>query len=448
MSKKHIMLSAMSSNSGKTVLTCALLSALCQRGLAPEAFKCGPDYIDPMFHTQVLGVPSRNVDEYLQGMEGALATLNSQKSSIAVVEGAMGFYDGVGSTDSGSAWELALLGRIPVILVVEPQGSSLTLAAQLQGMMHFRFPCPIVGVIFNRCKPSRYEWLKETVEEETDLEVLGYLPPMEEAELASRHLGLVTAPEVEHLQERFRTVAAQLEKTVNVDQILALAGETGPDRQVRVHGQDRCVIGVARDEAFCFRYEESLKCLEDRGAKLAFFSPLHDAVPPEMDGLYLCGGYPELHAKELSENTAMRTALKELVEGGLPTVAECGGFLYLQQELQDSEGQTWPMAGVLPGRGYPTGQLQRFGYARLYAPEDSLLFEKRDRLPVHEFHHWDSTEPGSDLWAEKEDGTDRHCCTCTPTLYAGFPHFHFEGSGKAAQRFVRAAAEYRQRKKA
>ena len=441
----RILISAMGSGSGKTVVTCGLLTALKTRGVGCEAMKCGPDYIDPMFHAKVLGVPSRNLDLFLQGHDGVRRTLESRRESISVIEGAMGLFDGVGGTIEASAWEIAASCGIPVILAVKPGGSSATLAAQIRGLMTFREPNQIAGVILTACRESLYERLKPVIERETGLSVFGFLPPMKEAELQSRHLGLMTADEVADLRERFLAVAAQMEKTVDIDGILALAGtaETKPEETAALEAV--CRIAVARDEAFSFYYEDSFRALREAGAEITFFSPIRDESLPECDGLYLGGGYPEIYAAELEKNAAMRESIRAAVLGGLPTVAECGGFLYLQESLEDADGVPHAMAGVLPGRGFKTGRLQRFGYSYLAADEYSLLFRKGEKVPVHEFHYWDSTENGTDLHAAKPDGRTWECGYASPTLYAGFPHLHFGGEAPLAERFVEAARKERKR---
>ncbi len=441
----RILISAMGSGSGKTVVTCGLLTALKTRGVGCEAMKCGPDYIDPMFHAKVLGVPGRNLDLFLQGHDGVRRTLESRRESISVIEGAMGLFDGVGGTIEASAWEIAASCGIPVILAVKPGGSSATLAAQIRGLMTFREPNQIAGVILTACRESLYERLKPVIERETGLSVFGFLPPMKEAELQSRHLGLMTADEVADLRERFLAVAAQMEKTVDIDGILALAGtaETKPEETASLEAV--CRIAVARDEAFSFYYEDSFRALRKAGAEITFFSPIRDESLPECDGLYLGGGYPELYAAELERNASMRESIRAAVLGGLPTVAECGGFLYLQESLEDADGVPHAMAGVLPGRGFKTGRLQRFGYAYLAADEYSLLFRKGEKVPVHEFHYWDSTENGTDLHAAKPDGRTWECGYASPTLYAGFPHLHFGGEAPLAERFVEAARKERKR---
>ena len=289
---KRLMLSAMHSGSGKTVVTCGLLRAFQRRGMTVESFKCGPDYIDPMFHRRVLDLPSRNLDLFLQGAGGVRATLAKQTAELALIEGAMGFYDGVNGTHETSAWQVADTAGLPVILVIRPKGISLTLGALVKGMMNFCSPSHLVGVILTGCKPMLYAHLKPIVEQE-GIQCLGYLPPMEEAVFESRHLGLITPDEVSNLQNRFDAIAKQMEQTMDLEGLLALAVD-GTEAIRIPKPLARCRVAVARDEAFYFYYQDSLDAMEIAGAELCFFSPLHDPPPQEVHGLYLGGGYPEL----------------------------------------------------------------------------------------------------------------------------------------------------------
>ena len=441
---KRLMLTAMHSGSGKTVVTCGLLRAFQRRCLTVESFKCGPDYIDPMFHRRVLGLPGRNLDLFLQGAEGVKRTLSGQRAERALVEGAMGYYDGVGGTHEASAWQTADTAGLPAVLVVRPKGISLTLAAQLQGMLSFRVPSHIAAVFLTDCTGALYDHLRPVIEE-TGLRALGYLPPMEEAVLESRHLGLVTPDEVTDLQRRFDAIAAQMERTADLDGLLELAEEGTAGEPATAALPARCRIAVARDEAFCFVYQDCLEALEAAGAELVCFSPLRDNPPVGVHGLYLVGGYPELHGQALSENTAMLEWVRGAVENGLPTVAECGGFLYLLQTLTDRAGRTWPMAGVFPGGSLPTDSLRRFGYLRLRSGEDSLLFRAGEQVPAHEFHYWEADRCGSALEAEKPSGRRWRCGYTGPTLYAGFPHLHLGGAAPLAERFAEAAVRYREK---
>ena len=444
----QFLLAAPRSGSGKTTMTCALLMALKRRGCAPCAFKSGPDYIDPMFHRAVLGVESRNLDLFFSAPE-TVRTLYAKGAAghgAAVCEGAMGFYDGLGGvSDRASAWHLADTLGLPVLLVVEPKGQSLTLAAELKGLDSFRTPSHIAGILLNNCTARMHALLAPMLEEETGLPVLGFLPKLPEAVIGSRHLGLYTAAEVENLQQKLALLADAAEEHIDWPRLLALCEKEPPALPVQPEMPPaRVRIAVAQDEAFCFTYAETLEAFRDAGAEVVFFSPLRDtALPENIGGLYLPGGYPELHAKELSENTSLLREIKQKIESGLPTAAECGGFLYLGQSLTDAEGQSWPMAGVLPGEAKDAGRLVRFGYAALSADSDSMLFRAGESFPIHEFHHWDSTANGTALAAKKPvGGAAWRCGFVNEHFYAGFPHLYWAGT-PLPQRFAAAAENYR-----
>ena len=436
----QFLVAAPCSGSGKTTLTCALLAALKRRGADPCAFKSGPDYIDPMFHRAVLGVESHNLDLFFSAPDTvrALYAQGAAGHGAAVCEGAMGFYDGLGGvTDTASAWHLADTLGLPVLLVVPAKGASLTLAAQINGLKTFRTPSRIVGVLLNDCTSALYKMIKPMLERETGLPVLGHLPRLPEASIESRHLGLKTAGEIAGLQQKIALLADAL--VLDWVQFQALTDRPAPQAQPAARAPARTRIAVAQDEAFCFAYAETLEALTAAGAELVPFSPLHDAaLPPELGGLYLPGGYPELYAGPLSENRSMRASVRQAVEHGLPTVAECGGFLYLGQTLEDADGAVWPMAGVLPGSGFPVGRLVRFGYTELTARADSLLFRAGESFPAHEFHHWDSTANGTALTAAKANGRSWACGFAKEHLYAGFPHLYWAGT-PLPRRFVEAA---------
>ena len=444
----QFLLAAPRSGSGKTTMTCALLMALKRRGCAPCAFKSGPDYIDPMFHRAVLGVESRNLDLFFSAPE-TVRTLYAKGAAghgAAVCEGAMGFYDGLGGvSDRASAWHLADTLGLPVLLVVEPKGQSLTLAAELNGLKNFRTPSHIAGILLNNCTARMHALLAPMLEEETGLPVLGFLPKLPEAVIGSRHLGLYTAAEVENLQQKLALLADAVEEHIDWPRLLALCEKEPPALPVQPETPPaRVRIAVAQDEAFCFTYAETLEAFRDAGAEVVFFSPLRDtALPENIGGLYLPGGYPELHARELSENTSLLREIKQKIESGLPTAAECGGFLYLGQSLTDAEGQSWPMAGVLPGEAKDAGRLVRFGYAALSADSDSMLFRAGESFPIHEFHHWDSTANGTALAAKKPvGGAAWRCGFVNEHFYAGFPHLYWAGT-PLPQRFAAVAENYR-----
>lgn len=450
-----LMIAAAASGSGKTAVTCALLAALRKRGKRTCAFKCGPDYIDPMFHRAVLGVESHNLDLFLSD-ENTMEQLFRKYSmgyDAAICEGVMGYYDGLGGvTDCASAWHVADTLDLPVLLVLRPKGNSLTLAAQVKGLCAFRSPHHFIGILLNDCSSMLFQSLAPMLERETGLPVLGYLPHMEEATIASRHLGLYTAAEIEDLTARIDLLAEQLEKSVDVERLLSLCSCV----EERVHFWQRTErekkeplrLAVARDAAFCFTYGETLDALKDAGMELLFFSPMRDKVlPKDIDGLYLPGGYPELYAKELAENEMMRRDVKTAVANGLPTVAECGGFLYLCETLEDTEGMPHPMAGVLPNHGVKTEKLVRFGYGNLTVNEDSLLFQKGDTVPIHAFHYWDTSQIGTAFTVEKPvSGRRWQCGFANATLYAAFPHLYFAGNEKMVGRFAAAMEKYKTQK--
>lgn len=444
----ELMVAAAASGSGKTVLTCALLAALKKRGCSPCAFKCGPDYIDPMFHRAVLGVDSHNLDLFLSDEEtvrGLYARYGAGHGAV-VTEGAMGFYDGLGgTTHRASAWHVADTLGLPVFIVVRPGGAALTLAAQLRGLRGFRNPSHIAGLFLNDCGPMLAKSLTPMLEEETGLPVVGYLPHMDEAVLESRHLGLCTAGEVKNLAARIDQAAEQLERSMDWRKLFALCGSGRKGYAAApVRNRGSVPIAVARDDAFCFTYAETLDALRDAGAEPLFFSPLDDGkLPCGSCGLYLPGGYPELYARQLSENEEMRLAVKAAVEDGMPTVAECGGFLYLSRTLEGEDGAVYPMAGVLPGEAVRRKRLVRFGYAELSAAEDSLLFRKGETVPAHEFHYWDSSENGDSLTARKPlTGREWRCGFAGERLYAAFPHLYWMGRPQLAERFVQTAILY------
>lgn len=448
----RVMLAAPASSSGKTSLTCALLRAALDRGLDPCAFKCGPDYIDPLFHREVLGLPSRNLDLFFSDeptVRGLMACAGAGHG-LAVLEGCMGFYDGIAGTERASSWHLARATDTPVVLTVVPGGTSLTLAALLQGLRAFRAPDMIQGVILNQCSPKLCRHLTPILEGETGLRVLGHIPRMPDCALASRHLGLITAAEVEGLQEKILRLAGQMEESVDLDALFAIAASappvTAPPERAGARSGGKVPIAVARDRAFSFYYEDNLELLEELGAELVEFSPLTDRhLPPGAGGLYLGGGYPELHARQLSQNGALREEIRGAARAGMPVLAECGGFLYLQEELEDENGTAWPMAGALSGRGARASGAGRFGYITLTAEQDTPYLFRGETIAAHEFHRWDSGESGAACRAQKPvTGAEWPCIRCEGALFAGFPHLYFRSNPAFASRFVGACRRFQE----
>ena len=448
---QRIMIAAAGSGSGKTTITCALLEALKAKGRRPTSAKCGPDYIDTMFHSSVLGAPSTNLDLFFFDDNTAryLLAENGSKGDITVIEGVMGYYDGLGidSTES-SSYHLAKVTETPVVLIVNSRGMALSVVASIKGFLEFRPDSNIKGVILNNCTESTYNTLKGVIEHEFNGEVkpLGFMPKMADCSLESRHLGLVTAQEVEDLNVKLMKLRDQAFKSIDLDGIMELAGDA-PDLEFdepEIRRFDKNVrIGVARDKAFCFYYEDSLKLLEKMGAELVDFSPMEDDfLPADLDGLYLGGGYPELYQEQLASKVSMRGAVLRTVNSGMPTIAECGGFMYLTEGIGDS-----PMVGLLPGECSDQKKLMRFGYITLRAEKDNMLMKAGHEIPAHEFHHWDCTETGSDFTATKKNGRSWKAAFANDNLYAGFPHFNFWADPSLAENFIEACIRYKENKK-
>lgn len=446
----RILVAATASGVGKTTVVCGLLRSLQRRGLRLNAFKCGPDYLDPQFHRAVLGIPSLNLDSFLAGEDLTRQTLahGCEHADLCIVEGAMGYYDGIAQGHDASAYDVARITRTPSVLVVDARGRALSLAAEVSGFLRFREPSFVRAVIANGASAGYFPRLKAMVERECGVPVLGYVPRLDEASLESRHLGLVSAEEVDDLRQRMDFVADAVERTVDLDALLELSREAEPircgPRALPAPVSGAPVVAVARDAAFSFYYEDSLELLERLGARLAYFSPLRDgSLPDGTCGLYLGGGYPELHARELSANDRLLAAVRAAIADGMPTIAECGGYLYLHQTLEDAAGQAWPMVGAVPGKAYRRDRMGRFGYVELVALRDGLLAQRGESLRAHEFHYWQSATDGDAFLARKPQ-SDRSWASVVGTnaLYAGFPHLYLNGCPKAAKRFVDACAAY------
>lgn len=427
----RILLAAVSSGCGKTTITCGILQALKNQGMVCRAWKCGPDYIDPMFHKYALGIEGGNLDSFFaDGKTLTEMVLESSRGSdLTVIEGVMGYYDGCGGTTTkASSYETAVLTGTPVILIVDGKGASVSLAAVIRGFTNYRNDHQIRGVILNRTSPVMAERLRPLLEEER-VELLGAIPDTPGLHLDSRHLGLVMPQERESIQKALHETAELVGRRLNLKRILEIAQEAPPLRGTPpaacgpVHTHTR--IAVARDEAFCFYYQENLRLLEKMGAFLIPFSPLHDAhLPPDIDGLILGGGYPELYAGELAANETMRRDIAASFQRQMPVLAECGGFMYLHEQLADRNGAVYPMVGAVKGKTYPTDRLQRFGYLSLTAQEhDSCL---QGSIRGHEFHYWESENCGTDWKAEKPAGNRFwQCMHSSGGQILGFPHLYY-----------------------
>ena len=444
----RILVAAPGSGSGKTLLTTGLLTLFQNRGIRCRSFKCGPDYIDPMFHKYVLGIDSCNLDSFFLPQEElrVLFQKRAADAELSILEGVMGYYDGIGgNSTAASTYEVAKITDTPVILVLDGKGSSLSLAAQVKGFLDYRKDSHICGVILNKTNKMVGERLRPEIEK-LGVRYLGAVPVCETMDIKSRHLGLTMPQEQSELRGHLNAFAKQLEEYLDVDGILELAGcsgeklpearkteqsnqadlnqeETKQDESRPIDSESEPPtrrMAVAMDKAFCFYYQENLDFLRQHGWEVVPFSPLHDtALPEQVHAILLGGGYPELYAKELSVNEPMLASIRNAHAEGIKILAECGGFLYLQEHLEDEMGNCWPMAGLIHADGFRTEKLGRFGYI-------SLMQNGAVRIKGHEFHYWDSTAPGSAFRAEKPQ-SDRgwDCMYRTDSLLAGFPHLYY-----------------------
>lgn len=446
----RIMLAAPASGSGKTLITCGLLQVLKNRGLKLSAFKCGPDYIDPMFHGKILGISSKNLDTFFtdEEMTAYLFEREAAQADFSVLEGVMGYYDGLaGISTKASAYDVAKVTKTPVVLIINAKGMSVSAAALIQGFLQYEEDSHIAGVIFNHMSAGMYPQMKERIEKILPVKVLGYVPTVTDYVIESRHLGLITPDEVENLQEKLEDLAKVLEKTIDLDAILAL-GNQAEDLEYRESILPRYKaqgvrIGVARDEAFCFYYRDNLELLERLGAELVYFSPLHDLkLPDNLQGLIFYGGYPELYAKQLSENTEMIESIRNYAEKRGPYLAECGGFMYLHETMEDMEGNAYPMAGIVEGNAYRTKNLGRFGYIELEAVKSQVLGEKGMCCKGHEFHYFDSTNNGHDFIAKKPLRKSWECIHADEKSLAGFPHLYYYSNPQIIVNFLKKCEKW------
>ena len=479
----RFMIAAPKSGSGKTMITCALLQLLKDSGKNVSSYKCGPDYIDPMFHKKVLGVPSKNLDTFFTDEKTTVQLFLDERADgdFAVFEGVMGLYDGLGGIyEQGSSYHLAKVTQTPIILVVDAKGMGKSVLALIAGFLQYDTQHLIKGVMLNRMSKGYYDIIKPLIEKELSVKVVGYFPEQKDIRLESRHLGLVMPDELADIKEQLDELAGRLKKTIDLDMLLDIAVEaeeitkTTNTEQMQIQNQNNTVnIAVAMDEAFCFYYEDNLRLLEKCGAKLQYFSPLHDTkLPDNCDALLLGGGYPELYAKELSENVSMRESIKKAFRAGLPTVAECGGFMYLHKYIHDicddtdeqnkadvqnnadtqyttdtqNDVSVSQLVGALDSECHFKGKLVRFGYIELAEKHNNFL-PPNEKIKAHEFHYYDSTDNGADCIATKPaTGRSYDCVISHDNYWLGFPHLYYPSNPHFAESFVRKAYEYRRNK--
>jgi cobyrinic acid a,c-diamide synthase len=447
----RLLVAGSGSGAGKTTTTIALIGAFRARGLKVAAFKCGPDYLDPTYHRRVSDSPSHNLDGWMMGREAVLATFEraAEGADIAVIEGMMGLYDGTTPTsDEGSTAEIAKWLDTPTLLVVDASGMARTVAAVATGFKNFDPQIKLAGLICNRVgSRGHLDLLREA---SAEVAVLGGFPTDANAGFPERHLGLLSADAVPSMT--FDVWAKIANQWLDLDAILTVArgagsfpgleGELWPRRGA---ASPRCRIGVAYDEAFHFYYEDNLRRLEGAGADLVRFAPVRERRPPEVDGLYFGGGYPEAHAAELSSNQEMIRAVRDFARSGRPIYAECGGLMFLTEGIRTLDGHLWPMAGIIPGEAMMAERLQALGYVEVETRKRSIIGPPGMLVRGHQFRYSRLVPPPAEIghvysvrprWsgAPFEEGY------CVGSVLASYVHLHWASNPRAAEEFVKSCA--------
>lgn len=442
---KRILISGTNSGCGKTTVTCAILQALCKRGMKVSSFKCGPDYIDPMFHKKIIGTDAHNLDSFFcdDNMLKYLLFENSKNTDISVIEGVMGFYDGY--CGRGSAYSVSEITETPAVIVIDCKGMSNSIGAIIKGFLEYQKPNKIIGFIFNRL-PEKLVGLAKKICSELNTKYFGFMP-VNDFIIESRNLGLVTANEISDLKSKINKLGELAEKHILIDKLVEIADKDFPKyiepKINRIGCKSPPIIAVSKDNVFCFEYSDNINCLKKLGCEIKYFSPLEDAyIPDNSCGLILCGGYPELYAEKLSKNKSMLDDIYKKVKSGMPTIAECGGFMYLHKIIENESGTEFNGVGIIDGKAFKTNKLQRFGYIEITAGNDNMLCKKGEKILAHEFHYWDSTDCGNSFTAEKMDGCNWKCVHANKNLYAGFPHLYFYSDIKIAENFVKRCVQY------
>ena len=450
---KAFIIAGPASGVGKTTVTLSIMGALRKRGLTVQPFKCGPDFIDGGHHSRVCGRKSRNLDGWILSADAnrQIFRSNAAGADVSVVEGMMGLFDGAdGKSDRGSTAEIAKWLGLPVILVLDASAIARSAAALVHGFETFDPVVKVVGVIFNRVAgPAHYQLLRDALTSNVKAVPLGYLPGDERIRIPERYLGLITAGE-NSLPESVLSLLGELaEGSIDLDQLVQISSSVPALRQAVLRNdadsaaEVRSIrLGVARDKAFCFYYEDNLDCLRKAGAEIMEFSPLEDpSLPAFLDALYFGGGYPELFAKKLSANGRMLASIKEAAHEGLPIYAECGGLMYLAKEIVTKDGASFPMAGILPFGVQMTERLVNFGYNEVSFARDCLLGPAGKGARGHSFHCSRIIEAGplEHFYKTRNSLTGRE----EPegfgigNVLASYIHLHFLSSPGLADTFVR-----------
>ena len=448
----RIMIAGTNSGVGKTTVTLGIMSALVQKGIEVQGFKAGPDYIDPSHHKFVTGNASRNLDTWMMGDSACreLFERSAVNADVSVIEGVMGLYDGsIDSTGHGSSAHLAKLLKTPVILVISAKGIAQSAGAVVMGYKEFDKDINLSGIIVNNVSShSHYDCIKSSIEETCSVPVLGYLKKDKEIIIPERHLGLVPSEEnvgQSNLYERLGKMALE---TVDIDGLLKVARSAGAfpdyDKSIFLDGNVTADINlaIAKDNAFCFYYQDDIDLFEALGAKIKYFSPLSNRrLPDDIDGIFLGGGFPELYTEKLMENDSMKKSILEAYNQGTVIYGECGGMMYLLERLIDCDGSSFNMCGVLSGTSRMENRRQGLGYIIAEATCDNVICKRGDTFRAHEFH-WSKLldVPENTIFSYKtrksngkESGYDG---ICKKNVLASYTHVHFSSNPELARNLL------------
>jgi cobyrinic acid a,c-diamide synthase len=446
--RPRIMITGERSGVGKSTITIGIMAALKARGLDVQPFKNGPDFLDPMHHDSISRRRSRNLDTWMfPGYVKESFMQNSTGADISVMEGSMGFYDGYdGIAEEGSSAHLSKVLQTPAILVLDATASARSLGAVAKGFIDYDPNVNIAGVIFNHVAgPRHLEMLKASLR---GVECLGGLPSSKGAELKSRHLGLVPAQEEDN-SAHYRAIQEMIERDIDMDRLVQIASEAvdieHEHLEPRCAPSARCRIGVAQDAAFNFYYQDNFDLLRQAGAEIVPFSPLRDQLP-DVDGVYIGGGFPELFARQLSDNYGFLRRLAYHAFNDMPIYAECGGLMYLCKSIKDLEGQVIPMAAIFDAKVEMTEKLQSLGYVQASSVRDNLIMRKGASVKGHVFHYSRAYECGEERFAYKLDKDKGIAGNMDGFLVkntlASYTHLHFGADLNTCRELVNACGKF------
>ncbi|SCX80516.1 cobyrinate a,c-diamide synthase [Alkaliphilus peptidifermentans] len=456
-SNGRIVIAGTHSGVGKTTITLGIMGALIKRRMDIKPFKVGPDYIDPQFHRRVTGNPSRNLDSYLleESMIKYLFNKNCAVEDMAIIEGVMGLYDGLGTNkDQGSTAHISKILKSPVILIIDGGGMSSSAAAMVLGYKQYDEDVDLKGVIINNLSGEKhYKILQEAIERDTGIRCIGYLKKTESIELKSRHLGLIPCMEVPEIDERLAEIIAMVEETIDLDALISFTSKAEKLQninEIQINYKSDVAIGYAYDEAFNFYYEDNLDILRQMGADLIPFSPLRDkSLPENIHGIYLGGGFPEVFSKELENNHQIREEILSRAQIGMPIYGECGGFMYLTEDIKNLDGDIHKMVGIFNVHSEMTNKLQRFGYVEVEPEADCRLFQNTGKIKAHEFHRsivQNMKEHYIYQVSKVKDGRTQKRWNCgleKNNCLGAYPHIHFYSNIAVPKAFIEKCEIYK-----